>query len=179
MWVAFVLCQCDGRRVHGNLYEGQVSDFFQDTVDQFQLKTNEKEIDRSDLQAVLDALESENAKVLSRLEAVVDLEQSRTFWAMETFLGHYAGSRLTNRLYNLPEQRQAYRDRIGELVDSVWDLANPPTEAMEAQRTVITEHPEIVRGQLAEQPPEWIVRGGVDAALRPFTGWRHLARSTW
>lgn len=34
-----------------------------------------------------------------------------------------ARGRIANRLYALPDQRQAFRERLAELTDSVWDEA--------------------------------------------------------
>lgn len=85
----------------GNLYEGREDgDFTPDGVERFQMKTNTKADDRSDLRAVVSALAAPDAEVVAELERVVDLEQFRRFWAMETLTGNwdsYSGN--TNNFY--------------------------------------------------------------------------------
>ncbi|HTV26082.1 MAG TPA: CotH kinase family protein [Polyangiaceae bacterium] len=85
----------------GNLYEGREDgDFTPDGVERFQIKTNEKTNDRSDLRAVLSALQADDASVVAELERVVDLDQFRRFWAIETLTGNwdsYSGN--TNNFY--------------------------------------------------------------------------------
>lgn len=85
----------------GNLYEGREDgDFTPEGVERFQIKTDETEADRSDLRAVVSALAAADSAVVAELERVVDLEQFRRFWAMETLTGNwdtYSGN--TNNFY--------------------------------------------------------------------------------
>jgi hypothetical protein len=84
----------------GNLYEGREDgDFTPLGIERMQVKTNETS-DRSDLGAVVRALEADDAVVVERLEAVLDLDRFRRFWALETLTGNwdsYSGN--TNNFY--------------------------------------------------------------------------------
>lgn len=85
----------------GNLYEGREDgDFTPDGVERFQIKTNTTSNDRSDLRAVVRALEAPDAEVVAELEQLIDLDQFRRFWALETLTGNwdsYSGN--TNNFY--------------------------------------------------------------------------------
>lgn len=85
----------------GNLYEGREDgDFTAAGVERFQVKTNEATNDRSDLRAVARALEAGDEDVVRELERVIDLDQFRRFWAIETLTGNwdsYSGN--TNNFY--------------------------------------------------------------------------------
>jgi hypothetical protein len=202
----------------GNLYEGQIVDFLPEQLELFQLKTNEAENDRSDLSRLASALGGDDAGLVERLGAVLDLDAFRTFWAIETLLGHwdgyagnsnnyyvyhdpssdrfvflpwgtdgafqrqnpfdflntsialYARGRIANRLYALPDQRQAFRARLGELADGVWveerlnaelerieQLApDAPPAALETQRTLIATYREALRTELSREAPDWV-----------------------
>jgi hypothetical protein len=92
----------------GNLYEGQLIDFVPDEVGRMQLKTNESSPDRSDLDRLAAALQADDAELVQRLGEVLDIEQFRDFWAMETLAGHwdgYAGNRNNYYVYNSPADR--------------------------------------------------------------------------
>lgn len=90
----------------GNLYEGREDgDFTAGGVDRFQIETNESTNDRSDLRAVQRALEADDADVVAELERVIDLEQFRRFWALETLTGNwdsYSGNTNNFYLYHEP-----------------------------------------------------------------------------
>lgn len=75
----------------GNLYAGTLSDFRPQWVNTFDKKTHADDPDRSDLDAVVDALAQPDADVLGALEAVVDVEQFLTYWAAEVLIGHWDG----------------------------------------------------------------------------------------
>jgi hypothetical protein len=75
----------------GNLYEGTVSDFHPGLVDTFEAQTNEDEADRSELRAVIDALQADTAALPAAVGALVDLDAFSTYWAMEALLGHWDG----------------------------------------------------------------------------------------
>jgi hypothetical protein len=202
----------------GNLYEAQGVDFIATDTSRFELKTNEAANDRGDLERLITALDAPDAELVTRLSEVLDLEQFRDFWALETLTGHwdgyagnrnnyfayadpesglfhfmpwgtdgtfvesspvdalnstrtvYARSRIANRLYNLVEQRQLFRDRLGELSESVWDegvlvaeleqLTALAPDAWPAATDALTQHLETHRvtltGELALPAPEWI-----------------------
>lgn len=75
----------------GNLYEGQLADFNAATREHLELETNEEENDRSDVQAVVEALAASDDQVVAALDRVVDLDQFFSFWALETLIGHWDG----------------------------------------------------------------------------------------
>jgi len=89
----------------GNLYEGQGADFVSNAVDLMQLKTNEMENDRSDLDAVIAALSVDDDELLAALGEVVDIDSFLSFWAMEVMTGHwdsYTGGRNNYLTYHDP-----------------------------------------------------------------------------
>ncbi|MFO0578175.1 MAG: CotH kinase family protein [Polyangia bacterium] len=75
----------------GNLYEGNGGDFVAGAMAGFEKKTNKSSPDRSDLEAVTAALAADDAHLLEKLGAVVDLDDFMTFWAMEAVLGLWDG----------------------------------------------------------------------------------------
>ena len=94
----------------GNLYEGTLSDFRPGWDATFERKTNESDPpgseDRSDIQAVLDALALADDAMLPALEQVIDLENFYTFWAMEAMTNHwdgYSGNNNNFFIYGDPE----------------------------------------------------------------------------
>jgi len=85
----------------GNLYEVTVpADFTPELVGRFELKTNETDADRSDLDRVVSALDAPEAELLDRLGEVFDLDEFITFWAMEALIAHVDGlSRNNNNTF--------------------------------------------------------------------------------
>jgi hypothetical protein len=75
----------------GNLYEGVMSDFRPDWQDTYEKKTNTGSPDRSDLQAVTDALQAPDAELLAKLEPLVDIDAFLTFWSSEAMLASWDG----------------------------------------------------------------------------------------
>jgi hypothetical protein len=73
----------------GNLYEAQLADFGEFSKENFQLKTNEEIADRSDLDAVVNALQADDDNLPGLLEQVVDIDAFLSFWAMESITGHW------------------------------------------------------------------------------------------
>ena len=71
----------------GNQYEAQTADFGTWLSQRFEKKTNEKENDRTDLQAVTDALDLPDEQMVNVLPQLVDVDEFIRFWAMETLLG--------------------------------------------------------------------------------------------
>ncbi len=93
----------------GNLYEGNGGDFVPTALSGFEKKTNKSSADRSDLDAVVAALGADDAHVIERLRAVIDLDEFVSFWAMEAVLGlwdGYANNRNNFYLYADPTTRK-------------------------------------------------------------------------
>jgi spore coat protein H len=93
----------------GNLYEGQASDFNTGRLSTFELKTNKQQNDRSDLDAVVQALETGDTEVWDALDEVVDMKAFLTFWAMEVLVGHwdsYSGNQNNFYLYRDPKDHR-------------------------------------------------------------------------
>jgi len=98
------------------------------------------------------------------------------FDAVNTSIAVYARGVIANRLYALPDQRQAFRERLGELAESAWveermnaELAqieaiavDAAPELIAAQRALVASHPVALREELSREAPEWI-----DAAAPP------------
>lgn len=82
------------RRFHdgtGNLYEGSLSDFRAEFVDSYDRETNKKNPDRSDLSAVVAALEAPDEALVGKLEPLIDLDALYRYWAAETLIWHRDG----------------------------------------------------------------------------------------
>jgi spore coat protein H len=90
----------------GNLYEAQLADFGEYTKEHFQLKTNVEINDRSDLDAVAQALQADDDNLPGLLEQVVNLEHFIAYWAMEAITGHWdsaTGNANNYYVYNDPQ----------------------------------------------------------------------------
>jgi len=90
----------------GNLYEAQLADFGVHTKVSFQLKTNEEINDRSDLDAVVRALQADDDNLPGLLGQVVNLEHFIDYWAMEAITGHWdsaSGNANNYFVYNDPQ----------------------------------------------------------------------------
>ena len=82
----------------GDLYEGTLSDFREGWTATFDEKYGDG--DRSDLEAVVEALTAADDDLVAALEPRIDLDGFIDFWAMEVMIGHwdgYAGN--TNNYY--------------------------------------------------------------------------------
>lgn len=89
----------------GNLYEGTLSDFRPEWVGTFQRKTHKSDADRSDLDALVAALEVGDDDLLPALATVLDVDEYLDFWGMEVLTGHwdgYASNRNNFYLYGDP-----------------------------------------------------------------------------
>jgi len=75
----------------GNLYEGTLSDFRPGWTETFELKTNELEPDRTDLDEVVAALDVPDVELVASLDSVIDVDAFTTFWAAEVLLNHWDG----------------------------------------------------------------------------------------
>lgn len=200
----------------GNLYEGQRSDFNDVLVATFEAKTNQTTNDRSDLAAMVSALANDS---LPDVQALLDVDQFLTFWAVEVLTGHwdgYASNRnnfylygdpstgklrflpwgpdigfsptdpfhpvravsvsadglLTSKLYEWPETKAAYLQRVQELLDSVWhedDLLAEVDRTMQildsagvsADEAGLTEIRAYITGRRAEIERELGLGGGL------------------
>lgn len=94
----------------GNLYEAQVGAFTEELKHNFELKTNKEIADRSDLDAVISALDTDDSNLMSVLNQVLDVDQFIDFWAMEIITGHADGA--TANLNNYFVYRKASDDRF-------------------------------------------------------------------
>ena len=74
----------------GNLYEAQVSDFRPGWTRTFEKKNN-RAAGREDLDAVVAALQSDDAQLLDRLGRGLDMDVFINFWAMEGLINHWDG----------------------------------------------------------------------------------------
>ena len=85
----------------GKMYEGTLSDFRPEYDGTFDLKTDDVEDDRAELDALVDALAApDDSALLTRLEPLVDLDDFTTFWAMEVITRHWDGyASNTNNFY--------------------------------------------------------------------------------
>jgi hypothetical protein len=75
----------------GNLYEAQISDFRPGWTRAFEKKNNGEDNNRDDLDAVVKALEKEDADLLPALGRILDIDAFISFWAMETLINHWDG----------------------------------------------------------------------------------------
>jgi spore coat protein H len=75
----------------GNLYEGTLSDFRAGWTGTFELKTNESANDRSDLDALVAALEVPDGELLAALDPILDVDEFLSFWATEILITHWDG----------------------------------------------------------------------------------------
>ena len=92
-------------RSDGNLYEGGRSDFRSNWVQNFVIKNNRKENDRSDLLRAATALEQSKNSVLPALNTHFDAEEFFRFWATESLVNQtdgYAANMNNFYLYHNP-----------------------------------------------------------------------------
>ena len=97
----------------------------------------------------------------------------RPFTPENTAASLLAQGRIANRLYNHPEGRVMYRERLRELFDRVWDeasllaeadriqgLTEAPQGSIDAQKRFVVSHGQALQRELEMDPVEWI--DGVD-----------------
>jgi spore coat protein CotH len=75
----------------GNLYEAQISDFRPGWTRTFEKKNNGKDSNRDDLDAVVKALQADDAQLLAELGRVLDIDSFISFWAVESLINHWDG----------------------------------------------------------------------------------------
>jgi spore coat protein CotH len=232
----------------GNLYEGQISDFRPDWVNTLERKNHKENRDRSDLAAVVKALQASDADLLKALKPVVDLDEYLAFWAVESLIGHwdsyskggnnfmvyrvpasgkfsfipwgadavlgapdpfteratpvsvYAGTALPHRLYRLPEAREEYRQKLREILRTVWKeeallaevdrlqkLAKPYLTVEPSQfysgiiniRSFIRSRREALEAELNGPAPEWPLPLKEGASLQLAGKLRATFSTTW
>lgn len=83
----------------GNLYEAQVSDFGSALNDRFELKTNKKLNDRSDLDRLAAVLSLEDDEFITQIAQHIDVDEFMTYWAVETLIGHWDSATGNNNNY--------------------------------------------------------------------------------
>ncbi len=84
----------------GNLYEGTLSDFRPQWINTFERENNLSDPDRSDLEAMVAALEVADDELVAALQPLIDLDAFLTFWAIEVLVGHWDGyTGNTNNFY--------------------------------------------------------------------------------
>ncbi len=95
----------------GNLYEGTLTDFHPKTIDKIEIKTNNKENDRSELKRLTEILAADGTLDVSTLKEVIDLDYFLRYWAMEgilRFWDGYASNQNNFFLYAHPENQRGY-----------------------------------------------------------------------
>lgn len=75
----------------GELLEGTVSDFRPGWTGTFEVDRGDPTVAHARVDAVVAALEADDADLLAALGAVVDLESFYTYWAVESVIAHWDG----------------------------------------------------------------------------------------
>ena len=121
----------------GNLYEGAVSDFHPLWRGTFEKKTNKKEANWSDIDAVINAMQDTSAAGLKTLATLVDIDQFLSFWATEVLVGHwdgYAGNRNNFYIYHEPDAPLVFipwgADNVFSSTDGPFDDFKSPPAVM-------------------------------------------------
>lgn len=95
----------------GNLYEGTLSDFTDDWDGTFEKETNTDALDAPEVQALVNALDDDDAIFLFNVEQVLDLDQFFSFWASEVVVAHwdgYSGNQNNFFLYGDPSSGKSH-----------------------------------------------------------------------
>lgn len=75
----------------GKLYEAALSDFRPGWIQTFQRKNGKESGGKQELEAVAQALQSDDATLIQRLERVLDVDAYINFWAVESLINHWDG----------------------------------------------------------------------------------------
>jgi spore coat protein CotH len=75
----------------GNLYEGTLADFYPKAIDRLEVKTNEKNHDRSKALRLAELLVANDELALDEVEKLVDLDNFLKFWVVESLIGFWDG----------------------------------------------------------------------------------------
>jgi hypothetical protein len=106
------------------LYEGTLSDFREGWLATFEPETDEST--GAELQAVTDALAAEDDVLLDALDRVLDLDAYFTFWAAESFAGHWDGyNGNTNNFYVFSDPEDGRLEFIASGPDAAFDSTTP------------------------------------------------------
>lgn len=96
----------------GNLYETQhAGAFIESRIAHFQKKTNEDDPDRSELMAVVEAMQVEDELLWDAMDQVINMDNFMTFAAMESLLGHadgFTGYQNNAYIYHNPDDDRLY-----------------------------------------------------------------------
>ena len=75
----------------GNLYEGTLSDFYLRALENIEVKTNEKENERSDIKRLAEILAGDGDLDIAALAEIIDLDAFYRHWALEGLTGFWDG----------------------------------------------------------------------------------------
>ena len=118
----------------GNLYEGTLSDFRDGWTATFEKKTNSTEVARPEIDELSAALSLQGDAMREALDAIVDMEEFMTFWAMETLVAHhdgYGGNSNNFYLYGSPDAANRNITFMPWGVDNLFrDAAAGPSVAL-------------------------------------------------
>ncbi len=133
----------------GNMYEGVLSDFREGWLGTFEPETNKQTAEGSDLAAVAAALEASDDALLASLEAVVDLDQFITFWAVESLIRHYDGySKYANNYHVYRDPQTGRFVFIPHGIDAImntWESTQGTATSVYARAALskrLLDHPE-------------------------------------
>ncbi len=170
----------------GRLYEGTLADFDEATWEHIEAKNKAAENDRSDLRALVDALNEDDDALMAALEPLLDVAEFRDFWAVETLLGHwdgYAESANNYYLYHDPDTDrfvflpwgvdQAFTGQRPFAASELYDPSTYVGAKLSRRLYAIPEQRELFRSRLAEltdalwDEPTLLERASAIAALAP------------
>lgn len=84
----------------GNLYEAQIAEFGTYLNERFELKSNQRENNRSDLSEVAELLISDDEQWLQKLNTLIDVDEFIQLWAADSVLGNWdSATGNTNNYY--------------------------------------------------------------------------------
>lgn len=110
----------------GRLFEGTLSDFRPGWSGTFEIKTNKENVDTSDIDELVAALEVPDDQLLDALEPLVDVDHFLTFWAMEVLIGHWDGyANNTNNFYVYRDPTSGRFEFIPWGIDGTFVDQNP------------------------------------------------------
>lgn len=167
----------------GALWEGQLSDFREGWLDTFEPKLDRMTPDDSALLTrVVDALELDDAALIAGLEAVIDLDQFLSFWAVESLTSHwdgYAGNTNNFFVYAPPGDDRRLRFVPWGVDQTFGDPrafgGSPATFATGALAHRLYAHPE-GRSRFEARLGEVLARFDEDELLTELGRWATLVR---
>ena len=166
----------------GNLYEGTLADFREGWTGPIEKKTNEKEDDWSDIEALTAALTAPDDELFEALDPILDVDQFLSFWAGEVIVQHTDGYASNTNNYYLYADPSDGRFRFipwgmdavfyGEYAEDFQDepgFQTPTVYASGLLANRIIEHPdgpERYEGALREMLERWDADDGLARADR-------------